>query len=811
MGMSCVFLGCTTCKRLSISHLKEYMLFPRGFILLLPLVFFLNPTAWAQVTADISGYVRDEAESPLPGATVYLQNTTLGATTNADGYFIISGVTPGTYNLVASFVGFESQTRFNIQVKSVGNQGYNFTLSESTQLLEGIEVTPDRNVVSRARETPLSTQTLTSVELATYPGGNNDVVQVAQSLPGISPSPGGFRNDLIIRGGAPNETVYYLDGVEIPNINHFSTQGSSGGPVGIINVSFIDEVTLSTSAFGAQYDNPLSGVLQFNQREGDRTRFSSNLRVSASETALTLNGPLFKGGAARSPASFIVSVRRSYLQFLFELIGLPIRPDYWDYQYKFTFDLDPHNTLNLIGVGSIDDFAIEAADDLDMNQLAVLEQAPFIEQQTNTIGLSWKKRFKGISGFMETTLSNNVLINDFSRFEDNATQSGLFFNNDARENETKLRYSVTRFTNDWKLQGGFNTQYSAYKNTTLDVNQNANYSTDIDFFKYGLFANASTSLLNNTLDLSIGLRFDDDTYTEGNSLLSTASPRLAISYAVSDQWKINATIGRYYKLPPYTILGFLAGDELVNKDADYTRSDHYVLGVERILGPASTISLEGFSKQYHNYPVSTLALVSLANQGADFEVLGNEEVETVGRGRSYGMELLFQQKLTNNFYGIFSYTYFFSEFTGFDQTLYTPSSWDSRHLASFTGGYKLPRNWEISARFRYAGKTPFAPTDLETTAQSYPEIVLDYSRLGEEFLGEFTQLDVRFDKKWNFRSVSLDLFLEIQNLLSQTQPEPTEYILARDENGSLITPRSLVALEPDEGSFIPVIGLVLDF
>ena len=771
----------------------------------------LASAADAQVTTSLSGYVRDEAEVPLPGATVYLQNTTLGATTNREGYYTITNVAPGTYNLVVSFVGFESQTRFNIQVKSTGNQLYSFTLREATNQLDDVVVTPDRNVVSRPRETPLSTQTLTSVELATYPGGNNDVVQVAQSLPGISPSVGGFRNDLIIRGGAPNETVYYLDGVEIPNINHFSTQGSSGGPVGLLNVSFIDEVTLSTSAFGAQYDNALSGVLQFDQREGDRVRFNSNLRVSASETALTLNGPLFKGDKTLSPSSFIVSVRRSYLQFLFELIGLPIRPDYWDYQYKFTFDLDAYNSLNLIGVGSIDDFAIEASDDIDENQQAILDQAPFIEQQTNTVGLSWKRRFKAFPGFMQTTISNNVLINDFSRFEDNATQTGLFYNNDAREIETKLRYSLTAFVDAWRLFAGFNTQLSIYENTTFDLNRDQRYSTDIDFFKYGLFVNATTTLLEDALDLSIGLRVDGDTYTKGNSLLDTFSPRAALSYALGARWKLNATLGRYYKLPPYTILGYREGGVLVNNDADYTRSDHFVLGFERIFGPASSLSLEGFFKLYDNYPVSVSDQVSLANQGADFEVLGNEDVETVGKGRSYGLELLYQQKLTNDFYGIFSYTYFFSEFTGFDLDRYIPSAWDSRHLASFTGGYKLPKNWEVSARLRFAGMTPFAPTDLEATLLTYPEIELDYTRLGEELLDTFTQLDIRFDKKWNFQNLSLDLFLEIQNVLARSQPEPTEYIQERDADGAILTPRSLVALEPDEGAFIPVIGLVVDF
>ena len=810
--MLCLFVAGTMIEPpifLPIDHPMRLSI--HRFFLLFALPLCLAPAVFAQVTTSISGFVKDEADAPLPGATVYLQNTTLGSTTDANGFYTIAGVAPGTYNLVASFVGFEPQTKFNIQVKSVGNQQYVFTLIEATEQLEGVVVTPDQNVVSRPRETPLSTQTFSSVELATYPGGSNDVVQVAQSLPGIAPSPGGFRNDLIIRGGAPNETVYYLDGVEIPNINHFSTQGSSGGPVGLINVSFIDEVTLSTSAFGAQYDNPLSGVLQFSQREGDRRSFSTNLRVSASETALTANGPLFKGDKAQSPASFIVSVRRSYLQFLFELIGLPIRPDYWDYQYKFTFDLDTYNTLNVIGVGSIDDFALEAGDDFDDSEQAVLDQAPFIEQQTNTVGISWRKRFKERTGFMETTISNNILINDFSLFEDNASQTGLILNNDAREMETKLRYSLTTFSDDWKFQAGFNAQLSDYENTTIDVNQGLSFGTEIDFFKYGLFGNASTSFLNGLLDLSAGIRFDADTYTDGNSLLDTFSPRAALSYALNTRWKINATFGRYYKLPPYTILGYLAEGARVNQDVDYTRSDHAVLGVERIFGPASNLSLEGFYKWYSDYPVSVLEQVSLANQGADFEVLGNEEVETVGKGRSYGLELLFQQKLTNNFYGIFSYTYYFSEFTGFDLDTFLPSTWDSRHLSSFTGGYKLPNNWEISARYRFAGRTPFAPTDLGATLERYPEIVLDYSRLGEDRLDTFTQLDVRFDKKWNFRGFALDVFLEIQNLLAQSQPEPTEFVLARDENGAVIMPRGLTALEPDDGAFIPVIGLVLDF
>ena len=324
----------------------------------------------SQVKTSIRGMVVDEKGAPIFAASLYL-NSNQGAYSEEDGSFIITDVIPGSYNLTASFVGFDSQTKFNVIIKSKGNRSFNFILIESSESLEEVVVS-NKNTISRPKETPLSTQSLSAVEIATYPGGNNDVVQVAQTLPGVSPSVGGFRNDLIIRGGAPNETVYYLDGVEVPNINHFATQGSAGGPVGLLNVSFINDVTLSTSAFGAQYDNPLSGVLQFKQRDGNKERFNTNIRVSATDAAFTFEGPLFKNNKPESNTSFLLSVRRSYLQALFKLIGLPIRPDYWDYQYKLSHQIDDYNNLYVIGLGSVDDFSVEAPDDFDEEAQAII-------------------------------------------------------------------------------------------------------------------------------------------------------------------------------------------------------------------------------------------------------------------------------------------------------------------------------------------------------------------------------------------------------------------------------------------------------
>ena len=769
----------------------------------------------AQNTGSVSGRVLDaQSQLPLGGATVLIVGTSTGVVTDAEGYFKIEEIPAQSYNIEVSYLGFETQTLYNYIIKSVGNIPLRFELEEVAENLE--EVVLVQSPFKTSKETPLSTQTFSAVEIETYPGGNNDITKVVQSMPGISPSIGGFRNDIIIRGGAPNETVYYLDGVEIPNINHFSTQGSAGGPVGMVNVSFIREVTLSSSSFGAEYDNPLSGILAFEQREGDNTKFGGNFRVGASETALTLEGPLFRRNKeVPSKTSFLFSVRRSYLQFLFELIGLPIRPDYWDYQWKIKHEIDAYNTLNFIGIGSIDDFSVKAPDEFDAAQQADLEQVPIIDQRSATVGLSWKRSFKNGKGFMNTVLSTNRLDNRFARYQDNTTKTGTIFQNDSFEGETKLRFQATQFSDKWKWSAGFNIQNSDYQNNTQFIFYDIAYLTTLNFLKYGLFIKGTRSFLNDRMDFSWGIRSDADSFSLGSNLLDNLSPRASLSYALDErqQCKLNASIGRYFKIPTYTMLGFQNQQgRFINQEAAYTQSNHYVMGFEYNLGAASRFTVEGFRKDYFNYPISVIDGVSLANKGGGFEVLGNEAIISEGTGESKGIEVLFQQKLANNFYGIFAYTFFSSEFTGADGIL-RPSVWDSRHLISFSGGYKFNRNWELSARWRFAGKNPYVPVNLEASLAAYPELILDYNRLGEVQLNSFNLADIRIDKKWNFKSLSFNFYFEVQNFLAQPNPTPPEYGLSRNPDGSLIMPTSLVELNLNDNNNtpLPTFGLVLYF
>ena len=567
------------------------------FLILTLAGFCLATQLFAQNTTKLTGYVYSAKERmPLAGATVSLMGESIGAVTDANGFFTIDNVPTQSFNVEARFLGFKPQVKFNVVVRSAGNAELIFELEEMEDELGEVVVTS--SPFPAKIENPNSIQNLSREEIATYPGGNNDIAKVVQSLPGVSGSVG-FRNDIIIRGGAPSENVYYLDGVEIPNINHFATQGSAGGPVGLLNVSFIEDVTLNTSAFSARYDNALSGVLQFNQRNGNSRNRNVNFRLGASEAALTFEGPLtIPKENEQAKTTFIISARRSYLQFLFKLIDLPFLPDYWDYQYKVDHKIDDKNEISLIGLGSIDDFSVNTPDDITEEQRATLDQIAIIKQWTSTVGVSWKHRMN--NGFLRTTISGNVLDNQFTRYEDNIEEEGLLFSNNSRETEQKLRVEATKFINDWSLSYGFNIQKSAYSNTTFDAQNAVTFDSEIDFFKYGLFVQTAKSFFNNSLDVSFGLRTDADSFTDkGFNDLAHLSPRVSLAYHLTDKFTINASTGRYFKIPPYTILGFQDnGGEFVNQDADYIQTDHYVLGLEYLPRFSTRFTVEGFYKRY---------------------------------------------------------------------------------------------------------------------------------------------------------------------------------------------------------------------
>lgn len=437
--------------------------------------------------------------------------------------------------------------------------------------------------------------------------------------------------------------------------------------------------------------------------------------------------------------------------------------------------------------------------------------------------------------------------NQLDQFTDNYTgkqndETKRILKLNSQEIENKLRFDYNTYFGDWKLSFGAGAQYVKYNNATFarirqEVRDSSGnviqpaltsaFQTDIAFGKYGLFGQANRTFFDERLAVSFGVRADGNTFTDtGNEIWRTLSPRLSASYALAPGWKANASVGSYYKIAPYTALGFRDNQaNLVNKDLPYIRTDHYVAGLEYLPGKSTRITLEGFYKQYSDYLVSVRTGISLANQGADFGVIGNEDLVGSGNGESYGTELFFQQKLWKGFFFVGSYTLFWTKFGGRDQKL-IPSSWDNRHLLSITTGKKFRRNWELGLKYRYQGGVPYTPIDEAASLRNFTTVgreILDITRLNTLRLGGFSQLDMRIDKKWNFKRTTLDLFMDITNVLSTKSDVFPAFTLQRNTDNTAFATTDgkplaadgsngipVILAEPD-GSLLPSIGIIFEF
>ncbi len=775
---------------------------------------------WCQTTGIIRGHLQDQnTQESIAGGLVGIEGTTLATLSDAEGNYKLI-VPVGTYNLKAAYIGYAPILKFNISVSSGNDQIINFDLISSDTQLEAVTVKFDKgkSAVATDMVTPMSVQQLTTEEIRSNPGGNFDVSKVVQTLPGVGSSGGGAqRNDIIIRGGAPNENVYYMDGIEIPVLNHFQTQGSSGGAQGILNVSFIEDLKLSSSAFDARYDNALASTFVIKQREGNPEKISGNARVSFTESALTLEGPLKK-----NRSNFLFSIRKSYLDFLFTAIDLPIRPNFTDMQYKITHRLSDKTTLTVLGLGAIDVFSFAATKKETIENAYFRRSLPYINQWNYTVGLALKHLIN--KGFINYTLSRNMFENRLDRFEDARDNQESYRNLKLRsqEMENKFRMDVNQFVNGWKFSYGVMAQYVKYNTDLFNkisspyINENnipvpevnIQFKSAIEFFKVGAFGQISKNLFENRVLVSMGLRTDGNTFMNtGLNLNKTLSPRLSASYHLNSQWDINASVGRYYKIPTYTALGFRnETGELSNQSLQYLSSTHYVAGLQFLPNEALRFTLEGFFKAYEGYPVSQTNGSSLANLGSDFGSIGSESLISSGNGQTYGFEFFVQQKLIKRVFYVLSYTYVRSLYSGIEPQL-IPSAWDNRHLISGTLGYKFKNEWSMGLKYRFSGGNPYTPFDTLASLRNYALTgtgVLDFTKLNTLFLPVFTQTDLRVDKKFNFKKISLDAYIDIQNLFLNKQVSPGYYTFKRKADDSGFETTDGLPLKADGSNAIPV-------
>ena len=794
-------------------------------------IFFIGLTAlgFAQ-NGIIKGTITTETgNEPIPFANIIIEGTSVGAVADFDGKYQINKITPGFVSLQISAIGYEPKQSKEILVTNAKPVEVNVKLASKASELN--EVVIKASPFIKKEESPLSMRTLGLSEIERNPGGNRDISKVIQSLPGVASS-ASFRNDIIVRGGAPNENRFYLDGIEVPNINHFATQGASGGPVGMINADLISEVQLYSGAFPANRGNSLSSVLEFSLKDGNSDKVNLRGTLGSSDAGITIDGPI------GDKTTFMFSVRRSYLQFLFAAIQLPFLPTYTDYQYKFKTKLNKKNEISFIGLGAYDDFALNMdANDTEF-QRYILNNLPVNKQWNYTFGMNYKHFSE--KSFQTIAVSRNMLNNSSVKYEDNIeNEDTKLLDYLSQEIENKIRIENTTRINGFKLNFGANYEFAKYNNSTfnkifrqspitgISSVDTIDFSTQFNMNKYGLFGQISKNLLKNRLLISMGIRADGaDLNGNTQNLINQLSPRISASYTINDKFSLNANYGIYYQLPAYTILGYTENDEFVNREmAQYVRAEHYVSGIEYRPSASERFTVEGFYKRYSNYPVSVSKGISLANLGADFGVIGNEQIDFTGKGRSYGVEFLYQRKMMKNLYGIAAYTLVRSEFSGDDQA-FVSSAWDNEHLITLTAGRKFKNNWDLGVKWRYVHGRPYTPIDMATsTLRSVWDVtgtgLPDYSQLNTERLNAFHQLDLRVDKVFYFDKLTLNIYFDIQNAYNYKAEAVPFLNIIEDSNNhpTVLNPSAAYndqvydtkIITGADGTVLPSLGIIIDF
>lgn len=767
---------------------------------------------------QIKGVVIDKStRQPLEFVNVLVVGLGIGASTDANGNFLITQVPPGIYRLQASFLGYKTELTPEYWVNHV-TPYVQIELEEENASLNEVVVTA--SPFQKVPESPVSLRVIGLQEIEKAPGANRDISKVVQNYPGVAFSPIGYRNDLIVRGGGPSENRFYLDGVEIPNINHFSTQGASGGPVGLIDADLIRSVKFYSGAFPADKGNALSSVLDFSLRDGDMERNSLKATLGASEVSLSSNGHI------GNKTSYLVSVRQSYLQALFKILGLPFLPAYTDASFKIKTRFDSHNELTLLGLGGIDrmklNLGIEGEDAEYM-----LSYLPEINQETYTVGGVY--RHYSQRHVQSIVLSQSYLNNRNVKYRDNdeSSEENLTLQLGSIEQETKLRMENTSSWSVWKVKAGFDLNCSRYKsNEYRKVFANAlreyDYHTDLSLWRWGMFASVDYAAPDKSFTASMGVRTDGNNYSDKmKELWRQLSPRLSVSYRLIEGLTLSGHVGLYYQLPSYTALGFKGEEgEYVNRHLDYISVSQESLGLSWTPNENMELSVEGFYKLYGHMPFSLSDQIPLSCKGNDYGTIGNEALSSEAKGRSYGVELMFKWLLTQKLNLSSSLTIFKSEFKDGEQGSYVPSAWDNRFILNMSGTYNFPKHWSLGAKVSCIGGSPYTPYDVEKSSlveawNVQGRAYYDYSRYNQERLPVFGQLDVRVDKTFYLKKCMLGFYLDIQNITASKLRQP-DALMSTGQIENPFAPLSeqryvMKSIRQESGTLLPTLGITFEY
>jgi hypothetical protein len=712
--------------------------------------------ASAQPSGSISGsVVASGTDQPIAGAQLVVEGANRRAVADEQGRFVIVGVAPGVWRVQVRAIGYRPVIIPDVVVGSGKPTTLAIRLQPAPIDVAAVEVRAA--YFTPPVEGATSTQTLSAEAIRRAPGVQEDVVRAVALLPGVGVTQPG-RNDLVVRGGAPFENLFLVDGIEVPNINHFGTQGSTGGPLSLINVDAVEQASFSAGGFAAKYGDRTASVTSITLREGNRREFGGEFTLSATGGFAVAEGPLGERG------SFYISARRSYLDLLFKAAGFGFVPAYSDLQVKAVQDIGSRDKLSFLFIGAdgtVTFFNDEADQRYDNSRVAAPSQRQYFS------GLTWRRLVP--RGIFDLTLGRT-----WTSFEtiqnDSLDPPNTIFRAFSTEGEQSLRADLTlqatsrvelnlgavaRYASDLSydllLPGPLRTDASG---TPQPLSVDTTFTADRQAL-YGSVAYQATPKLRATL----GLRGDRYGFLDGTM---RASPRLGLRYALSDRTALTASAGRYWQTPSFI---WLVGDPS-NALLDPFRADQAVAGIEHLLRDDVKLQFEVYAKGYAQYPRRLFRPQAVLSPSGFDDVtsdipFGLEPLEATAKGRSVGAELFVQKQLSDiPVFGLASVSVARTTFDGADGVS-RPGSFDTRAIGNVVLGWRPSPKWELSGKFRIASglpTTPFITSGPDAGRQ-------DFAQWNEgERLPVFHALDVRVDRRWSLRTVQLVGYIDIQNI-----------------------------------------------
>lgn len=706
----------------------------------------------------ISGRAFDAVtEQPIVGVTIRVIGQDAATQTDDAGRFTLTNVRPGIVQIEARRLGYAPLLKSDVAVSAGKPVAVSLAMTRLTVQLDAVTVRPSAFPSQPPAATPVSSTTLASEELRRTPGASEDVLQALSVAPGIATTTAG-RNDLFVRGGAAYENLFVVDNVEVPNINHFGTQGNTGGPLSLINIRFIDNATLSGGGFGVRYGDRLSSSTVLTLRDGNRERMSGEVNLAASQYGAIVEGPLGER------ASFLLNVRQSYLDLLFKALGQSFIPRYTDAIFKVTWRPSTRDAISFLTIGANDkvSFTNDDADQrVDNSRILSPSQRQYFS------GLTWKRLFG--NGVATTTLGRTYTRYRTAQF-DSLSPPNKIFEANTGEGENSLRSDIT-----WQLRPTF----------ALDAGNIAKLASTLRYdvtipgylrrdaggdprplrvdTSFTAFRNATyvqgTWQATPALRLSAGVRGDFYDFLAESYVVS---PRASLSLALDDATTLTLALGRYHQPPPFI---WLIGDASNGKALAPLRADQAIVGIQRLVGSEWRWQVEGFVKEYAEYaarifrPNAVLQPSGFDDAFTDIP-FGLEPLASRGTGRVWGAEALVQKKLgALPVYGVASVSFNRTSFSSLDGSS-SRGAFDTPIVANVVAGWRPSARWEFSGRLRAATGLPVTPY-VERGAEAG---TLDFTRYNAERLPSFFSVDARVDRRWRIGRTQLVTFMDIQNV-----------------------------------------------